>query len=250
MAKLSDILEYCNHRIKIDQIADFPGACNGLQFEGKSEINKIGAAVDAGLVPFQKAIHANIDFLIVHHGMFWSPPFPVMKNNKEKLKLLFNSEMSVYGAHLPLDAHEDIGNNAIIRKKLNLKQMGRFLPYEGTDIGIIAEGLERHELNQRLKKLFPNSFCGLEFGSSTPAKIAISSGSGNHPFDEIQKLGIDTLITGELKQHHYNLAQEAKLNIYPCGHYATEVFGVEALGEELSKQFNLEFEFISMECPF
>ena len=158
MAKLSDILTYCNHRIKIDQIADFPGAYNGLQFEGKSEINKIGAAVDAGLVPFQKAIHAKIDFLIVHHGMFWSPPLPITKNNKEKLKLLFDSEMNIYGAHLPLDAHEDIGNNAIIQKKLDLKQIDRFLPCEGNNIGIIAEGLERAELNRRLKRLFSNSF--------------------------------------------------------------------------------------------
>lgn len=249
MVNLSDIVSYCDKRVRRVEIGDFPGAENGLQVANNGKVTKIGAAVDAGLVPFQKAIEAKLDFLIVHHGLFWNPPIPITGVNYEKVKALIEGNLAVYGSHLPLDGHPEIGNNALIAKALGLKQLDWFLEYQGNKIGLIAEACgNREELKSKLRGLFPGTFTAIEYGSAAPKKVAISSGSGNSVVGELLKAGVDTLVTGELRQHHFNMAQELKLNLYACGHYATEVFGVQALAKEVAEKFKLPYEFIKTEC--
>lgn len=249
MVNLSDIVLFCDNRVNKKAIADFPGADNGLQVSNRGQVSKIGAAVDAGLVPFQKAIESKIDFLIVHHGLFWSPITPITDINYKKIQTLIEGNLAVYSSHLPLDAHPEIGNNAMIAKKLGAKELEWFLPYQGINMGLIVQGLQsRSELVTRLKKLFPNEFIAIEYGSDVPQKIGICSGSGNSAIPELRKAGVDTLITGELRQNHFNIAQEQKLNLYACGHYATEVFGVQELAKEVANKFNLPYEFIQMDC--
>lgn len=250
MINLSDIVSFCDNRVRRKEIADFPGAENGLQVANDGKVTKIGASVDAGLIPFQKAIEAKIDFLIVHHGLFWRPFTPITEDSYEKIKLLIKGNLAVYASHLPLDGHREIGNNALIAKALGLGQLDWFLEFQGTKIGLIAEAFkDREELKLKLRQLFPGTFTAIEFGSGHPKKIAISSGSGNSVVGELLKAGVDTLVTGELRQHHFNMAQELKLNLYACGHYATEVFGVQALAKEVARKFNLDYEFIQTECP-
>ena len=250
MIRTEDIVNYCNQRTKISEIKDFPGSYNGLQLENSGEVLKIGAAVDAGLVPFQKAISTGIDFIITHHGLFWTPPIPLINSAYQKVKLCIDHYLAVYGSHLPLDCHPEIGNNAILAQKLQLEPIASFLPYEGVDIGLITKNTQsRKDLSNRLESLFPKGINSMEFGSDTPSKIAILNGSGQSAVDKILDAGADTLITGELKQHHFNLAQELKLNLYACGHYATETFGVDALAQEVSAKFDLPYEFIETECP-
>lgn len=249
MNNLLDIVNFCDNRVKKTEYIDFPEAKNGLQVANNGKVTKIGAAVDAGLIPFQKAIEAKVDFLIVHHGLFWDPPFPITGANYEKLNLLFKNNVAIYSSHLPLDAHREIGNNILITKALELKQVDWFLEFHGIQLGVIAEAPKnRNELKHKLQHLFPKTFKAIEYGSPEPKKIAISSGSGNSVVAELLKTNIDTLITGELKQHHFNMAQELRLNLYPCGHYATEVFGVQALAQEVAKKFALPYEFIETEC--
>ena len=250
MIRTEDIVNYCDQRTKISEIKDFPGSYNGLQLENSGEVLKIGAAVDAGLVPFQKAISTGIDFIITHHGLFWTPPIPLINSAYQKVKLCIDHNLAVYGSHLPLDCHPEIGNNAILAQKLQLEPIASFLPYEGVDIGLITKNTQsRKDLANRLESLFPKGINSMEFGSDTPSKIAILTGSGQSAVDKILDAGADTLITGELKQHHFNLAQELKLNLYACGHYATETFGVDALAQEVSAKFDLPYEFIETECP-
>jgi len=250
MPSLMEVVTYCDERLSRSLIPDFPGAENGLQFENNGHVTKIGAAVDAGLIPFKKATEAGIDFLIVHHGMFWSPPYPVTGTLFNKYKLCVENNLAVYGAHLPLDCHKEIGNNAILAKKLKLKTADWFLEYQSNPIGLIAEGsLERSDLKNRLETLFPDGITAIEKGSKQPEKIAILTGSGASAVSELQKAGVDTLITGELKQNHFNEAEEAGLNLYACGHYATETFGVRALAEEVANKHGLEWEFIATDCP-
>ncbi len=249
MVNLFDIVSFCDQRVRRGEIEDFPGAENGLQVANDGKVTKVGAAVDAGLVPFKKAIELKVDFLIVHHGLFWRPLIPVTEVNYEKIKVLIEGNLAVYGSHLPLDGHREIGNNALIAKALGLKQLDWVFPYQGNEMGLIAEGCEnRAELRSRLRQLFPRTFMAIEYGSEKPSKIAISSGSGNAVVGELLKVGVDTLVTGELRQHHFNMAQELKLNLYACGHYATEVFGVQALAKEVADKFKLPYEFIETEC--
>jgi len=249
MAQLADIVAYCNRRLDIPAFPDFAGAVNGLQMANNGTVTRIGAAVDAGLVPFRRAAEAGVDFLIVHHGMFWEPPRPFTGVTYEKLALLIDANMAVYGAHLPLDAHPEIGNNALLARRFDLEPTETFLPFEGRDLGIIARcAHSRAELRQRLTQHF-NSVTALEFGSERPERVAILTGSGAGIGGELAAAGVDTLITGELKEHFFNRAQEEKLNIYACGHYATEVFGVCALAEELANQFDLPWTFIATDNP-
>jgi len=250
MANLSDIVTFCDKRVRAGEIKDFPGAVNGLQFENDGRVTRVGAAVDAGLVPFQLAVEKGIDFLIVHHGMFWDPPVPLTGAARRKIGVLLEGNCAVYGSHLPLDLHPEIGNNAILAGKIELPVVDWFLEYEGNRIGAVAAGpIERKILAARLKGRFPNSFRAIEFGSSRPERIAILTGSGQSAVGELKKAGIDTLVTGELKQNVFNLAQEQELNLYLCGHYNTEILGVCALAREVAAKFQLPWEFLPTGCP-
>ena len=250
MRPLDEIVAYCNNRTRCQEIADFPGALNGLQFSNDGQVTKIGAAVDAGLIPFKKAIDADIDLLVVHHGMFWNAPARIVGSEFEKIRSLVDGNLAVYSCHLPLDAHPEIGNSACLAKKIGSSISGSFLPYEGTDIGLVCSWTDsRDALRNSLEAAFPNGIASIEFGSTAPEKICVVTGSGNSVVDQMASTESDTLITGELKQHFYNVAQERKLNLYACGHYATETFGVDALAKEVSTKFDLPYEFISTDCP-
>lgn len=251
MALLQEIVAFCDHRTRRADVRDFEGAHNGLQIENDGTVGKIGAAVDAGQLPFESAIAAGIDFLICHHGLFWSPPIPIAGVHYKKLKTALDGNLAVYGAHLPLDCHPEIGNNALLAKALGLKKIDSFLNYEGNDMATVTQGPKggRDELSQKLKILFPNTYQGIEYGSKDPKRIGILSGSGQSAVPHLLKNGIDTLITGELRQHHFNMAQELGLNLYPCGHYATEIFGVKALAAEVAAEFQIPWLFIEQPCP-
>jgi dinuclear metal center YbgI/SA1388 family protein len=250
MATLQDIVAFCDKRTRRTEIKDFNGAHNGLQLENDGSVHKIGAAVDAGQIPFEIAIAEGIDFLICHHGLFWIPPIPITGSHARKLKTAFDGNLAVYGAHLPLDCHPEIGNNALLAKTLGLKKIDTFLNYEGNDMGTIALGPlgGRKQLTEQLQAIFPDTYHAIEFGSEKPKRIAVLTGSGQSAVPHLLENDIDTLITGELRQHHYNMAQELGLNLYPCGHYATEVFGVKALAAEVAFKFQLEWQFIEQDC--
>lgn len=250
MIQLSDIVSFCDQRALTHQVKDFNGALNGLQFANDGVVTKIGAAVDAGLVPFQRAVEAKIDFLIVHHGMFWNGAKRFVGPEYDKIRTLIDGNLAVYSCHLPLDAHGEIGNNAILAKKLGIQQTNTFLPYEGTDIGLVGSwSSTRADLRAALKGLFGPKFSAMEFGSRDPQKICVLTGSGASAIEHVKATGADTFITGELRQHHYNYAQETGLNVYACGHYATETFGISALAAESAKRFDLQWEFIKTDCP-
>jgi dinuclear metal center YbgI/SA1388 family protein len=250
MARLEAIVSFCDQRARTHEVVDFREALNGLQFANNGKVAKIGAAVDAGLIPYQQAIEAGIDFLIVHHGMFWNGAKRVVDNEYEKYKALFEGNLAVYSCHLPLDAHTEIGNAACLARAIEAPQRGTFLPYEGTDLGLICDWTQnRASLNAALQRTFGTKIACMEFGSAEPSKICIVTGSGNSVVDHVKATGADTLITGELKQHFYTIAQEEGLNLYACGHYATEIFGVDALGREAAAKFNLPYEFIKTDCP-
>ena len=250
MATLEEIVSYCDQRTQRAEIPDFPGAENGLQVENDGSVAKVGAAVDAGIEPFRKAVAANIDFIIVHHGLYWTPPLPLVGSAYDKMKLLLDNNLALYGSHLPLDRHPEIGNNAILASKLELSPCGTFLPHECVDIGLLAESSHsRDDLRSKLENLFPQGITSMEYGSEKPERIAILTGSGQSAVDKILDAGSDTLVAGELRQHHFNLAQELRLNLYACGHYATETFGVDALAREVSEKFDLPYEFIETPCP-
>jgi dinuclear metal center YbgI/SA1388 family protein len=250
MSLLNDIVEYCDSLTNRRGIADFPGANNGLQLENDGTVTRIGAAVDAGLVPFQMAVDSGIDLLVVHHGLFWNTPEAYSGVLYRKLKLAMDNNLAVYSSHLPLDAHQEIGNNRLLADALGLPPESWFLPFEDTPIALLATlPVDRKGLKERLQGEFGDCVTAIEYGSSNPERVAILTGSGRSALARLRENGTDTLITGELRQEHFNLAQEEGFNLYLCGHYATERYGVRALAERLSGEFGLPCNFLQTPCP-
>lgn len=250
MASLAEIVAYCDQRTCRQAIRDFPGSSNGLQLQNNGTVSKVAAAVDAGWEPFRLAIASAADLLIVHHGLFWNTPTAYTGPLYEKLKLAMDHNLAVYSSHLPLDAHPEIGNNRLLAEALDLTIENWFLPYEGTPIAVIARAPDSREaLKERLLGRFGPRLIALEFGSAHPQRVALLTGSGRSALAELAAHQTDTLITGELRQEHFNFAQENRLNLYLCGHYATETFGVRALSEEVATRFGLPVCFLDTDCP-
>src|SRR3954469_11820677 len=150
-ASLDDLVHYCDKRTRRSAFKDAPGAFNGLQVANQGRVTKIGAAVDAGVVPFQKAIAAGVDFLIVHHGMYWDMPRPLTGAVYERVATLVRGNCALYSNHLPLDGHPEIGNNALLAKQLGLRRSRPFLVRDGEAIGCIASvRFDRTALRKRL----------------------------------------------------------------------------------------------------
>jgi len=249
MATLRELVRFCDTRTRVAAFQDAPGACNGLQLANRGKVRRIGAAVDAGVVPFRRAAAAGVDFLIVHHGMYWSMPRPLTGPAYEQVAALIGADCALYSNHLPLDAHPQIGNNALLARQLGLRATRGFLPNQGGDIGRIAPSrLTRAALRQKLEALY-GRVIAIEYGSARPRAVAFCSGSGNSAIPALAAAGVDTLVTGELREEWFNVAQERGLNLYLCGHYATEVHGVKALAAEAAAKFGLPWEFIATENP-
>src|SRR5687768_2842578 len=248
-ATLEDLVLFCDKRTRRTAFKDAPGAFNGLQVANNGRVTRIGAAVDAGVAPFQKATTAGVDFLIVHHGLFWDMPRPLVGATYERIATLIHNNCALYSNHLPLDGHPKIGNNALLAKQLGLAGTRPFLVRDGEAVGCIAAArFSREALRRKLESLYPRVIA-IECGSRAPRSIAFCSGSGNSAVPELAPAGVDTLVTGELREEWFSRAQEEKLNLYLCGHYATEVHAVKALAAELAKKFKVPWEFIATENP-
>ncbi|MBL9214572.1 MAG: Nif3-like dinuclear metal center hexameric protein [Opitutaceae bacterium] len=250
MALLPQLVDFCDKRTRRLAFKDYPGAWNGLQVANDGRVTRIGAAVDAGLVPFERALERGIDFLIVHHGLYWGGVQPLTGPVYGRFAALVRGNCAVYSSHLPLDAHEEIGNNVLLARQLGLKARRPFLFHEGEPIGwIAANRYKRAQLCARLEELYPRVVVA-DCGSAAPRHVAFCSGSGNSAVPQLAAAGVDTLVTGELREEWFNYAQEQRLNLICCGHYATETHGVKALAAELARRFRLPWEFIETDNPF
>ncbi|MBI5692709.1 MAG: Nif3-like dinuclear metal center hexameric protein [Verrucomicrobia bacterium] len=249
MARLEDLVSYCDRRTRRAAFQDAPGARNGLQVGNNGTVTKIGAAVDAGLVPFRAAVAAGVDFLVVHHGMYWDMPRALTGPAYDRVATLVRGNCALYSSHLPLDAHPKIGNNALLARQLGLPRSRPFLVRDGEAIGCIADRrVERAALRRALERHYAR-VVAIECGSARPRGVAFCSGAGNSAVPELAAAGVDTLVTGELREEWFNRAQEENLNLYCCGHYATEVHAVRALAAELARRFRLPWEFIATDNP-
>jgi dinuclear metal center YbgI/SA1388 family protein len=249
MPSLADLVAYCDQRTRRAAFEDAPGARNGLQVANDGRVSKIGAAVDAGAVPFRLAVEAGVDFLIVHHGMYWDMPLPITGKVHDRVATLIRGNCALYSNHLPLDSHPEIGNNALLARQLGLAPRRGFIPNAGGDIGLIAAGgPPRAALRAQLERLYPRVIA-IECGSEQPAEVAFCSGGGNSAVPLLRPAGVDTLVTGELREEFFNQAQEERLNLYLCGHYATEVHAVRALAAELAEKFGLPWTFVATGNP-
>lgn len=233
------------------QIKEFSGdaSLNGLQVEGARRVQKISLAVDGCRVSIRKAARRRSDILIVHHGLFWGEREPITGILRERIEILLKNRISLYAAHLPLDAHPEIGNNAQLAKLLKMKECERFGEYSGREIGVagkLPRALSAGGLAGRIEKALSTSVEIFDFGRSPVRKLAVVSGDGASLVEEAAKRGCDALLTGEKSHSAYHTALELGISILCAGHYATETTGIKALGKILKKEFGLESVFLDI----
>lgn len=250
--QLEQILD---EKLNSKAIADY--APNGLQVEGKREIRKIITGVTASLPLIEKAIEKNADAILVHHGYFWKSESPCIRGMKGKrIKALLVNEINLFGYHLPLDIHPELGNNAQLAKQIGAENLQGLedKPNSIPVYGEFAEPISAEELYQRLANALNRqpTFCGdfhLDFPQKPIKTVAICTGGGQGYIDLAAAKGIDAFITGEISEQTTHSAREQGIYFYACGHHATERDGVKALGEWLAEQYGLSVEFIDIDNP-
>lgn len=230
---------------------DYPGALNGLQLDTRGVVTRVASAVDFSTRTVEATVAANANLLIVHHGMFWGGAQRIVGSVYEQLHRLISHNVAVYSAHLPLDAHSDVGNNALLAKALGLTATERFGEYEGVSIGVAGRcDLATEELLIRATE-FAKSCGGSARASLFPTArrtrrwaILTGAGGGSREIALAQARDIDTLIVGEGPHHVTVNAPDANVVVIFAGHYATETLGVRALGEHLSRTLGIPHDFL------
>ena len=242
-----DLVTWLDEYLNIKKISDV--SVNGLQLEGKEQISRIAVAVDSTLATIEEALEAGADLLIVHHGWFWKDVQPITGPLAKRVKAAIAGNLNLYAAHLPLDLHPEVGNNAVMAKALSLHNLEPFGFDRGVAIGLkgtlpVPQSLQ--DFSDGIQKL-TGEVC-LVHGGGTPmvSSVAILSGGGAGFVAQAAAAGVDTYLTGEPEHSHFSDAFEYGINTIFAGHYESETFGVRALAVKLEDTFGLPWQFLHL----
>lgn len=239
--KLQELVGYLDTYLSVSEVPDWPDAYNGLQVEGRRPIQRVAFAVDACLATITRASERGADLLIVHHGLFWGAKAPVTGIYYRRLETLMKNDIALYACHLPLDAHPEVGNNAVLARMLGLERASPFGEIQNFAIGVWCETeMTRADLVMRIDTSLNTTTRVIAAGPDTVRKVGIVTGAAGSQIADAAAFGLDTFLTGEGAHHTYFEAEERGINVLYAGHYATETVGVRALAEHLSRRFGLE----------
>ncbi|HVF70137.1 MAG TPA: Nif3-like dinuclear metal center hexameric protein [Chthoniobacterales bacterium] len=245
MASLAQIVSYADEHLCVREIGDWDNALNGLQVENSGRVERLGAAVDVSLRTVAAAIEREVDLLIVHHGLFWPGLQPVTGGRRQLLQQIFEHDLAIYSAHLPLDVHSVLGNNAQLAAALGFEETHPFFEAKGQRIGLRTEAaMPRDLLVRRLEESLGSPVRLFPFGPEQATSIGLITGGAGSEIYAVAREGVDTFITGEAPHWAAIAAEELGINLLLGGHYATETFGVKALAAHLADRFNLPWEFV------
>ena len=241
MIERDELIAYLNDYLALREIPDYKEAYNGLQVEGRREIRRVAVAVDAAAFTIDRALEADADLLLVHHGLFWGAKVPITGMVHRRLAPIIKRDLNVYSCHLPLDVHPEVGNNHVLARMLGLEPAGTWGDFEGVPIGVWAEAqMPRDEFVRRVSDVLNVSPLVVPAGPEITQRIGILTGGGGSLIGKALGAKIDTYLTGEGAHHTYFDAEERGLNLIYAGHYATETVGVRALARHLEARFGLE----------
>ena len=246
-----ELEQLINQKLSSDKINDY--APNGLQVEGKTEIKKIITGVTASQALIDYAISQNADAILVHHGYFWKSENPCIRGMKGKrIKALLVNDINLYGYHLPLDVHPELGNNTQLAKLLDIENLQ---PLEKGAVSIpvwgeLKEPMTGENFAEKIEKVLNRKplIC-IENGPHLIRKIGICTGGGQGYIDLAAEQGCDAFITGEVSEQTIHSAREQGLHFFSAGHHATERYGIKALGEWLAKEYGFDVEFKDIDNP-
>ncbi|WP_440863553.1 type 2 GTP cyclohydrolase I [Symbiopectobacterium purcellii] len=243
----SELETVINQQLNVAAFLDY--APNGLQVEGRENVQRIITGVTASQALLDVAVAQQADAVLVHHGYFWKNESPVISGMKRRrLKTLLANDINLYGYHLPLDAHPDLGNNACLAALLDITVLGeieQLLPY-----GELSQPVSGEALRERLETRLGRGV--LHCGDNAPSQIkrlAWCSGGGQGFIEQAARFGVEAFITGEVSEQTIHIAREMGLHFYAAGHHATERGGIKALGEWLAQQHGFDVTFVDIPNP-
>lgn len=245
--KLESLVQYLDEYLGVAGHPDYPGALNGLQVGGPESVERIVVAVDASVASISEAAERKADLMLVHHGLFWGGLRPLTGRNLRRMSGLIQNGIALYSCHLPLDGHREVGNSALLARAMGLELDGRFAAYQGAEVGWHGhpvEPLDLQGLVSRLEKTLDGPVHVVPGGPDRIDRVGVVTGGGASFIGEAASLGLDALVTGEGSHHSHFDAMELGVHLLLGGHYATETFGVRALGAHLAERFELTFEFV------
>ena len=244
------LVNHCNTLLKANDIRDY--APNGLQVEGKTQINHIVTGVTACQALIDQAIIEQADAILVHHGYFWKgEPQVITGMKQQRIKTLLAHDINLLGYHLPLDVHDYLGNNAQLAARLHFTVTDT-LP--GQLPGLIWQGkldqaLSLSDFSTHVSKHLGREPQVISGGDHTIHTIAWCTGGAQNYIEEAASAGVDAYLSGEISEQTVHAARELGIHYIAAGHHATERYGIQALGNHLSKQFDVKVTFIDIDNP-
>jgi dinuclear metal center YbgI/SA1388 family protein len=242
-----ELVRYLDGYLKIAEIKDY--GPQGLQIEGRANVQQIVGMVDSHQPCVDAALARDADLLLVHHGIFWGGPQKLSGSFGTLVRTYMKADLNLYAAHLALDAHPEVGNNAELARRLGLDLFDWWGKVNGVPLASLAESSETltvETLVQRYEETVGPVKLVLAHGPAQIRRVGILSGSGARQIEEAAALGCDAFLTGETSHAQYYDALNAGINVIYGGHYTSETVGVQALGRHLQETFSLDFEFIDL----
>ena len=252
LARVAEILDHLDRLLEPARFDDH--GPNGLQVPGGEEVETVVTGVSAGLELFERAREEGAGLVLVHHGLFWEgAPRALTAAMARRLRTLLEAGMALAAYHLPLDAHPEVGNNALIARGLGAEHPRPFAEHRGVPIGVAArfpgEGMPAARLFHRVSELTGREPLVFDAGPDPVRTIGIVSGGGAGDLETAIAEGLDAFLTGEPREPVMGTAREAGVHFVAAGHHATETFGVRRLGELLAERFGVRHVFVDVPNP-
>src|SRR3954454_2326894 len=252
MANRDEILGYCDELLDCGSFADY--GPNGLQVPGGAEVTRIATGVTANLETLERGVTGGAELILTHHGLLWGDEIsPLSVPMAARLRELLCAGASLAAYHLPLDAHAEIGNNALLRDALGLERDERpFGEAKGSAVGLIGRAtdpIDVGELTDRLRDAVGQEPLVFDAGPERISTVGIVTGAGGFALHEAGPMGVDALVTGEPSEPVMGEAREYGVHFLAGGHYATETSGIRRLGELVAERFDVAHEFIDVPNP-
>ncbi len=252
MVKALDIIGTCERILQAESFSDY--GPNGLQVPGRSDVALVVTGVSATLALIERAAELGAGLVIAHHGLFWNGQSRALSPAMaRRLRVLLGADIGLAAYHLPLDAHPEVGNNAILARELGCSEHEPFGAYRGVPVGrrgsFPGDGVPMPELVERVRALTRREPTVLGAGAERVRTIGIVSGAGADALPEAVRSGLDAFLTGEPREHVTADAREAGIHFIAAGHAATETFGIRALGNLLAERFGVDHRFVHIPNP-
>jgi len=248
---ISTIEQYIHDLLNVNQFDDY--CPNGLQIQGVTEVKLIVGGVTASQALIDQAIELGADAILVHHGYFWKgEDSRIIGMKYQRVKRLINAGISLLAYHLPLDAHESLGNNAGLARALGFSDEGGFGARAGIDIarlGRLDKAVSGEQLAVNIASALGRTPLFISAHERPVERVGWCTGAAESYIEQAASLGLDAYISGEVSEHTFHAARELGIHYYAAGHHATERFGVQDLGQHLAEKFNLDFNFLDSDNP-